>query len=131
MGRKQSSWGRYVPIHIAYVKGDVMTQSEPTVFIVDDDPSVLEGLCLLMKTVKLNVETYSSVKEFLDSYNSDQSGCSLIGMGSQNRLSVRTKRVYRENPNVYKGKTQLFSAILFGKFDKWENPSVCCFRDTE
>ncbi len=93
-----------------------MTQSEPTVFIVDDDPSVLEGLRLLMKSVKLNVETYSSVKEFLDSYNPDQSGCLLIGMGSQNRLSVRTKRLCRENPNVYKGKTQLFSAILFGKF---------------
>jgi hypothetical protein len=64
LGRKQSNWGRYVPIHIAYVKGNVITQSEPTVFIVDDDPSVLEGLRLLMKSVKLNVETYSSAREF-------------------------------------------------------------------
>ncbi len=64
MDRKQSSWGRYVPIHIAYVKGDVITQSEPTVFVADDDPSVIEGLRLLMRSVKLNVETYSSAKEF-------------------------------------------------------------------
>jgi len=119
LGRKQSSWGRYVPIHIAYVKEDVMTQSEPTAFIVDDDPSVLKGLCLLMKSVKLNVETYSSSQEFLDSYNPDRPGCLLIGMGSQNRLSVRTKRLYRENPNVYKGKPQLFSVILFGKHDNF------------
>ena len=91
-----------------------MTQSEPTVFIVDDDPSVLEGLRLLMKSVKLNVETYSSARDLLDSYNPDQPGCLLIDMASQNRLSVRTKRLYRGNPNVYKGKTQFFSAILFG-----------------
>ena len=57
-----------------------MTQSEPTVFIVDDDPSVLEGLRVLMKSVKLNVETYSSAQEFLDSYNPDRPGCLLIDM---------------------------------------------------
>ena len=57
-----------------------MTQSEPTVFIVDDDPSVLKGLCLLMKSVELNVETYSSAQEFLDSYNPDRPGCLLIDM---------------------------------------------------
>jgi len=63
-----------------YEKGDVMTQSEPTVFIVDDDPSVLKELCLLMKSVELNVEAYSSAQEFLDSYNPEQPGCLLIDM---------------------------------------------------
>lgn len=80
MGRKQSSWGCYAPIHIAYEKGDVMIQSEPTVFIVDDDSSVLKGLSRLMKSVKLNEETYSSAQDFLDSYNSEQPGCLLIDM---------------------------------------------------
>jgi FixJ family two-component response regulator len=82
-----------------------MTQSEPTVLIADDDPSVIKGLCLLMKSVKLNVETYSSAQVLLDSDNPDQPSCLLIDMGSQNRLSVRTKKVCRENPNVYRGKT--------------------------
>ncbi len=95
-----------------------MTQSEPTVFVADDDPSVIKGLCLLMKSVKLNVETYSSDRDLLDSDNPDQPSCLLIGMGSQNRLSVRTKRLYRENPKVYKGKTPVVFAILFGIFDK-------------
>jgi len=63
-----------------YEKGDVMTQSEPTVFIVDDDPSVLKGLSRLMKSVKLKVEAYSSAQEFLDSYNPVQPGCLLIDM---------------------------------------------------
>ncbi len=63
-----------------YGKGDVMTQSEPTVFIVDDDPSVLKGLSRLMKSVKLKVEAYSSAQEFLDSDNLDRPGCLLIDM---------------------------------------------------
>ena len=33
-----------------------------------------------MKSVKLNVETYSSAQEFLDSYKPDQPGCLLIDM---------------------------------------------------
>ena len=57
-----------------------MIQSEPTVFIVDDDSSVLKGLSRLMKSVELNEETYSSAQDFLDSYKPEQSGCLLIDM---------------------------------------------------
>ena len=57
-----------------------MTQSEPTVFIVDDDSSVLKGLSRLMKSVKLNEKTYSSAQDFLDSYKPEQPGCLLIDM---------------------------------------------------
>lgn len=57
-----------------------MTQSEPTVFVVDDDPYVLKGLRLLMKSVKLNVETYLSAQEFLDGYDPAQPGCLLLDL---------------------------------------------------
>ena len=57
-----------------------MTQSEPTVFVVDDDPAVLRGLRLLMKSVKLNVETYLSAQEFLDDYDPAQPGCLLLDL---------------------------------------------------
>ena len=57
-----------------------MTQSEPTVFVVDDDPAVLRGLRLLMKSVKLNVETYLSAQEFLDGYDPAQPGCLLLDL---------------------------------------------------
>ena len=102
-----------------YEKGDVMTQSEPTVFIVDDDPSVLKGLNRLMKSVKLNVETYSSARDLLDSDNPDQPGCLLISVGSQNRLSVRTIKDFEGKSLMsIRERLQLFSAILFGIFDK-------------
>ena len=57
-----------------------MTQSEPTVFVVDDDPAVLRGLRLLMKSVKLNVKTYLSAQEFLDGYDPAQPGCLLLDL---------------------------------------------------
>ena len=57
-----------------------MTQSEPTVFVVDDDHAVLRGLRLLMKSVKLDVQTYSSAQEFLDSYDPARPGCLVLDM---------------------------------------------------
>src|SRR6266404_5656042 len=37
----------------------------PTVFVVDDDPSIREALSSLIRSVKLRVETFSSAQEFL------------------------------------------------------------------
>jgi len=55
-----------------------MSESEPTVFIVDDDLAVLKGLRLLMESVRLNVETYLSAQEFLDSYDQTRPGCLVL-----------------------------------------------------
>lgn len=55
-----------------------MSESEPTVFIVDDDSAVLKGLRLLMKSLRLNVETYLSAQEFLDSYDPARPGCLVL-----------------------------------------------------
>lgn len=55
-----------------------MSESEPTVFIVDDDSAVLKGLRLLVKTLRMNVETYLSAQEFLDSYDPARPGCLVL-----------------------------------------------------
>ncbi len=55
-----------------------MTQSEPTVFVVDDDSAVLSSLKLLLKSVGMNTETYLSAQEFLDSYDPDRPGCLVL-----------------------------------------------------
>lgn len=55
-----------------------MTQSEPTVFVVDDDSAVLKGLQLLIKSVGMNVEIYLSAQEFLDSYDPVRPGCLVL-----------------------------------------------------
>lgn len=51
---------------------------KPTVFIVDDDEGIREGLSLLLETVGQNCELYSSGIEFLDAYDPQRSGCLVL-----------------------------------------------------
>lgn len=52
---------------VLFVIGEItsMTEQNPTVFVVDDDASVLRSLERLIRSVGLNVETFTSPKEFL------------------------------------------------------------------
>ena len=49
-----------------------------TVFIVDDDEGVRDGLSLLLDTVGQPCELYSSAYEFLDSYEENKGGCLVL-----------------------------------------------------
>ena len=51
---------------------------EPTVFVIDNDQAVLEGLSLLIKSVGLNVETFSSAQQFLDVLDPSRPGCLVL-----------------------------------------------------
>ena len=49
-----------------------------TVFVVDDDAGVREGLSLLLDTVGQPYELYGSAYEFLDSYEENRGGCLVL-----------------------------------------------------
>ncbi len=49
--------------------------SEPTVYIVDDDDSACRSLKALVMTLGLQVETFSSAKQFLDQFDPSRHGC--------------------------------------------------------
>jgi FixJ family two-component response regulator len=51
---------------------------EQTVFIIDDDLSAREGLTFLVQAAGLNVESFPSAKEFLDSGKVDGPGCIIL-----------------------------------------------------
>jgi FixJ family two-component response regulator len=51
---------------------------QETVFVVDDDEGIREGLALLLETVGLQYELYSSALEFLDAYDSSKGGCLVL-----------------------------------------------------
>ena len=55
-----------------------MFESVSTVFVVDDDKPVREGLAELMRTIQLNTETFATAHEFLESYDRAQPGCLLL-----------------------------------------------------
>ena len=44
-----------------------MVEGIPTVFVVDDDPSIRKSLSLLLSSVGYGVKTFASAKEFLES----------------------------------------------------------------
>ena len=55
-----------------------MTQSNPTVFVVDDDASVRKSLARLMRSVGLNVEMFASAQEFLRRERVEGPGCLVL-----------------------------------------------------
>ena len=78
-------------------KKPAAVRSEPTVFVVDDDPSIRESLRWLIESVGLRVQTSATAQEFLDRYDADTPGCLVLdvrmpgisGLDLQAELSSR------------------------------------------
>jgi len=72
-----------------------MKSREPTIFLVDDDPSVLKALDRLLRSAGYCVEAFACPQAFLSSYDPEQAGCLLLdltmpgmsGMDVQQRLN--------------------------------------------
>ena len=55
-----------------------MNSTMPTVFIVDDDPSVLKALARLLRSAGLNAITFTSPQEFLDHHDQNAPDCLVL-----------------------------------------------------
>ncbi len=55
-----------------------MVQPEPTIFIIDDDPSVRKSLSRLLRSMGYAVETFSTAEEFLGREHFDGIGCIIL-----------------------------------------------------
>ena len=55
-----------------------MTEEKGTVFVVDDDEGIRRSLELLLHSVGLEVQSFSTTSEFLDAYHADMAGCILL-----------------------------------------------------
>jgi two-component system, LuxR family, response regulator FixJ len=53
-------------------------ETDPTVFIIDDDPAVRQSLTVLLRSMRLRTEAYESAQHFLDAYDTAQPGCLLL-----------------------------------------------------
>lgn len=54
--------------------------TEPTVFLVDDDKAVRKALELLMETAQLRTESFDTAKAFLDVFDADRPGCLVLDL---------------------------------------------------
>ena len=52
--------------------------SQPTVFLVDDDASARRSLKFLVESIGLDVETYDSAADYLESYDPEKPGCLVL-----------------------------------------------------
>ncbi len=51
---------------------------EPTVFVIDDDPTICEALKWLLESIQLHVETYSNGQAYLQAHTNQHHGCLLV-----------------------------------------------------
>ena len=68
-----------------------MNESEPTIFIVDDDEAVRDSLMLLFQSVGMNARAFESGEAFLDQFSMDTPDIRMPGMSGlelQNKLNA-------------------------------------------
>jgi len=76
-----------------------MSLIPPTVFIIDDDNTVLSALESLVASVGLRTETYASAPTFLSGYQPTEAGCVLVDMrlpgmsGLELQAELRERRI--------------------------------------
>ena len=77
-----------------------MTESRPTIFIVDDDPSVRQSTELLLKSVGFNVKTFVSAQDFLRANLQQDLGCLILDvrMPGISGLDLQEKLVSSKTP---------------------------------
>jgi FixJ family two-component response regulator len=77
---KFAAWCR-VSIHLANQPGVecmIVNNDKPVVFIVDDDPYIREALDGLIRSIRLNVQTFGTTEEFLNFKRPDAPGCIVL-----------------------------------------------------
>ena len=57
---------------------NITVETEPTIFIVDDDPAVRQSLTVLVRSMHLQAETFESAQQFLDAFDPTRPGCLLL-----------------------------------------------------
>lgn len=67
--------------------------SQPTVFVVDDEPSVLKAVGRLLRSVGLNVVTFSLARDFLAHHDSDAPGCLVLDVSMPELSGLELQRM--------------------------------------
>jgi FixJ family two-component response regulator len=69
-----------------------MSEEEPVVFVIDDDPSVRDALAGLLRSVGLAVRSFGSTQEFVQSERPDAPGCLVLDVRLPGRSGLDFQR---------------------------------------
>ncbi len=107
-----------------------MDTTNSTVFIVDDDPAVRQGLAMLVKSMQLQAECFASAQEYLQVSDPDRPGCLLIdvrmpgmsGLELLDRLAARGVHLPAIMISAYGDVPMVVRAMKSGATDFLEKP---------
>ncbi len=84
---------------------NMMVESESTVFVIDDDPSVRKSLSRLLRSIGYAVETFSSTEEFLTREFFNAVGCIILDVQMPGRsgmdLQIELSKTQYSMPIVF------------------------------
>jgi FixJ family two-component response regulator len=69
-----------------------MSEEQPIVFVVDDDPAVRDALDSLLRSVELKAQLFGSTQEFLDAERPDAPGCIVLDVRLPGRSGLDFQR---------------------------------------
>src|SRR5947208_15241621 len=69
-----------------------MAEQQPSVVVIDDDPSIRKALDNLFRSVGLDVELFGSPQEFLQSKRPDRPGCIVLDIRFPGRSGLDMQR---------------------------------------
>jgi FixJ family two-component response regulator len=74
-----------------------MSEEQPVVFVIGDDPSVRDALAGLLRSVRLEVLSFGSTQEFLQSKRRDAPGCLVLDVRLPGRSGLDFQRELTES----------------------------------
>jgi FixJ family two-component response regulator len=77
-----------------------MLERVPTVYVVDDDADVLRAIARLLESIGLNVATFSSPHQFLQSYDQNAPGCLVLDLALPGLNGLEVQRVLEQQACV-------------------------------
>ncbi len=73
-----------------------MDVSEPTIYLIDDDPAVLQSLTALVEVVFPRVRGYTSATDFLADYDFNEPGCLVLDVAMPGMSGLELQRKLNE-----------------------------------
>lgn len=102
----------------------------PTVFIVDDEPTVRDSLRWLLESLRLPVRAFASARDFLQAYDTDHPGCLVLDVRMPEISGLQLQQILRSRgvllPVIlvtgHGDVAMAVSAMKAGAFDFMEKP---------
>ncbi len=95
-----------------------MSHVQPTIFIVDDDPSARRGISRLLTAAGMPVEVYGSARDFLHQADREMPGCLLLDMKMPGMTGIELQDV------LFKEKNELSIIFISGQMEIFRTADV-------